>query len=104
MASLRAGIMRGAFLAEAPLMRYRAFRMASLASCLYQRSVPLAELTAVPPRRTALSFPLSGARISSSSPVPGRSEDMALLKPDARPGTQPVRVHVGSHAPGRPIR
>jgi hypothetical protein len=28
-------------------MRYRAFRMAPLASCLYQRSVPLAELTAV---------------------------------------------------------
>ena len=27
-------------------MRYRAFRMAPLASCLYQRSVPLAELTA----------------------------------------------------------
>ena len=27
------------------------------------------------------------------------AEDMALLKPDARPGTQPVRVHVGSHAP-----
>ena len=36
-------------------------------------------------------FQLSGSRAV---------EDMALLKPDARPGTQPVRVHVGSHAPG----
>lgn len=35
-------------------------------------------------------------QLSGSRPV----EDMALLKPDVRPGTQPVRVHVGRHAPG----